>query len=74
MKVNLRDVLWLMLVLGLCLALWSERSKNAKHEYDNWQWKAEGLANKWREAGGDVQWIDSGNGNGWGAIYSEPER
>jgi hypothetical protein len=71
-QLSIRDLLWFLVVVGLSIALWNERAKNAKHEYDNWQWKAESLANKWREVGGDVQWIDSGNGNGWAANYTEP--
>jgi hypothetical protein len=70
---TLRDLLWLVLVVGLSLALWRERRERQALEYDAWQWKAENLAARWRQFGGDVQWVDSGNGNGWGAIYTDPE-
>ena len=72
-RFTLRDLFWLVIVVGLSVALWRERTRYAELESGSWQWKAEHLATHWREFGGDVQWIDSGNGNGWAVIYSDPE-
>ena len=38
-RFSIRDLLWLTVVVGLCIALWSEH-RSARR----WQWAAEGLA------------------------------